>query len=358
MPSVSEFQKATSITFAFRDQDMLLKRMDYLLERYKVHEHKADYSKRRVALAELFLTTNYWIKCFHENKKGVAFQQHKFIRAERYPGVLALFESVVNTLAMLLQCGRGQVADLMYEIYGREMADHGYQQDTASAYKAKYLNPIELREYRVYFQGGRLFNRLGKNGAFLTALHPLESADLYQEMRKKNAQGDWDYTSQDFCGFTMTVERELYAGKHDVHALLFHSSYTKGKPVMMAGTMLVERGKLMAIREDSGHYQPTAHNMVAFLQSLNMFAVPLGGVKLYDHTGHIMTTDAEKFLRDGLDWTKFTKAAEKERQHRVNQGWRRDNLEFSRNPPPPVVPQTVVAPPAAPSNPSSYYQTQ
>ena len=67
IPSKSQFQTDSSVTFAFRSSDRILSHLDWLLDRYAHWMKKSDfYSMRRVILADLFLTCNYWIKGYHD----------------------------------------------------------------------------------------------------------------------------------------------------------------------------------------------------------------------------------------------------------------------------------------------------
>jgi hypothetical protein len=69
VPSRSDFQRKTSVTFAFRKDDPLLTRMDKMLERYALRASSSDNLRVRLILIELFLTCNAWIKRFHEAGK-------------------------------------------------------------------------------------------------------------------------------------------------------------------------------------------------------------------------------------------------------------------------------------------------
>src|SRR5437868_14638150 len=91
VPTLREFQQHSSITLAIRSDDRILKHLDWLLECYDrcTRSPNGDVmSKRRVILCDLFLTCNYWIKCYHELNPRM--------KKERYSAVTALFDVVVD----------------------------------------------------------------------------------------------------------------------------------------------------------------------------------------------------------------------------------------------------------------------
>jgi hypothetical protein len=315
IPSPAQFQKDSSVTLALRKSDKILTHVDWLLERYTHYTiSTTDWSMRRVILADLFLTCNYWIKLYHE--------RHPRILKERYPAVLALFEAVVEKLGELLQCTKGQVAQALDEIYGRTMHAHGFEVDYKEG-RAKYFSKAEAAIYRIRFQGGLAYQYEWWKPNFGRKLVPAESERAFVEISRRGANGaDRAFTKKNFAGFVMTIERELYMAKHDIgtshgHDGLFHSSYTKGQQVMMAGTMLIENGRIKAIRGDSGHYKPTEQNMAMLLQALGMFGVDLSRIELYSWDDRLIG-NALAFLKSNLSWSQFCSQRSNEQAHRVN----------------------------------------
>jgi hypothetical protein len=55
----------------------------------------------------------------------------------------------------------------------------------------------------------------------------------------------------------------------------YHSSYLAGDKVLCAGTILIRAGRILGIRNNSGHYKPTADHLVNVLEALKMHGVPL-----------------------------------------------------------------------------------
>src|SRR5262249_30630197 len=136
--------------------------------------------------------------------------------------------------------------------------------------------------------------------------------------------------------FVMTMERALYMAWHfnpsdwndSAQQGVFHTAYTAGEPVLMAGTMLIDNGIIRGIRSDSGHYLPTLANMTACLNALTMYAVDLNQIRIYDWTGTNLGT-APDFLRTGMTWKNFESQHTDERQHRMDSDKKRE--EFGLN---------------------------
>jgi hypothetical protein len=335
IPTASQFQKGSSIAFANRSEDAILKHIDWLLTCYeKANRGAGDYSLRRVILCDLFLTCNYWIKSYHERNPRM--------KKERYPAVLALFEIVVNTLGTLLQCGRGKVAATIDEMYGRDLGEHGVTIDEVND-QAKYFDRLQRQHYRLKFKGG-----LAYQYQWWVADPPppqlvlAESSRAYAEIRRGGQWGTLNY-----AGFIMTVERELFMTKHWVgpHGSkegIFHSSYTAGDRVMMAGTMLIEHGSIRGIRSDSGHYKPTEQNMANLLQALGMFGVDLRPIVLLDHNGDAVGTGLE-FLHSRMSWEAFKAQQRDERKTRLHTDDVREGVALHRRhphlKPPPLPPR-------------------
>src|SRR5262249_5130973 len=98
MPTSGQFQKDSSVNFAVRADDRILKHIDWLLERYEVRNRTGptfDWSLRRVILCDLFLTCQFWIRSYMEKNLRM--------KPERYPAVFALLNVTLDELAMLLE---------------------------------------------------------------------------------------------------------------------------------------------------------------------------------------------------------------------------------------------------------------
>jgi hypothetical protein len=256
--------------------------------------------------------------------------------------VLALFEVVVDTLAKSLACGRGEVAETIATVFGRDMAKHGYERDT-EAYAVAYLTRMEAQQFRIRFRDGRLWRYVDEAGSL--RLKPLNSENMFVDIGRKGMDIS-GRQSQGYAAFVMTLEREMFMSNQDpVTNHRYHSSYTQGLPVMMAGTMRVVNGRLEAIRTDSGHYKPGAINLLGCLQALSMYGVALTDVRLYDYKAGFVEM-ALPFMRLGMRWPHYVQAQQKELQRRAAVLRKKLTLAGRKDfrdkpppaPPPPAVP--------------------
>lgn len=316
MPTVTQFQKDSSVTFAVRNKDRILHHLDWLVERY--HVHNADRDSRllsHIVLSEIFLTANYWIKSYHEGRPDM--------KKERYPAVLALFEAAVMELCDLLKCTPPQVAQQIKEIFGRDLTEEGATTDSNKS--TYYFNDKERALLRVRFKGGLAYHYgLDAETHASLSLKPLNSDRFYLAIVRKNGHGG--AKSEGFPGwapFVMTREREFYMTKHWLgdpqHRTIFHSSYTGGGMVSAAGTMAVKDGIITGIRPDSGHYRPLEHNIVGTLLALQMFGVRMDKLNIFDFEKVPLGT-AREFVGSRLTWAKFQEGAAKFRGLRNQPG--------------------------------------
>lgn len=301
VPALAQFRKDSSITFAIRDNDHVLAYIDHLLERYHKWSAGSDehaYSMRRVVLCELFLTCNYWIKSFHE--------QRPMMKKERYPAVLGLFEAVVNKLTVLLGCTRPMVAYTIEEIFGREMTQAGISTDLRQ--NAAHFDRKTRAAFRLRFRAGRVYC-YENYGTGSMRLKPANSIDFYTAVTRRGAGA----TIHGWAPFVMTLEREFFMTRHSLNESgrpnIFHSAYTAGGIVAAAGTWSIRDGVIDGIRPDSGHYQPTEHNIVGALLALAMFGVNLKKIAVYSwENGDQPIGKAIGVVRSGLSWPAYVAA--------------------------------------------------
>jgi hypothetical protein len=142
-----------------------------------------------------------------------------------------------------------------------------------------------------------------------------ESSRGYVPMVRDGATG-----SAGFSGFVMTVNRDIFMLRHDFDSRRtknnqFHSSYTGGALVAMAGTILIQKGRIYGVRTDSGHYWPGLHNMNSFLMALRMYGAQISKITLYD----FKNTDlgkADVFLAKNTNWDLYSKGHDAEMDKR------------------------------------------
>ncbi|HEY1377435.1 MAG TPA: hypothetical protein VGF55_11615 [Gemmataceae bacterium] len=318
MPLVRQFQKDSSVTFAIRGDDRILFHIDWLLERYHFFNWRpgADAeSKRRLILSDLLMTCKFWLK---RAKEG-----HPRMKKERAPAIAALEAAVWNQLRAVLRCTREEAEQTIDEIYGRSLSENGLNTDDLHQ-DAKYFSEMERKAYRLRFRGGLAYQYPWWDTSARQTLRPADSSHAFNpEVQRPGGAVGLD----GFGGFVMTMDREVYMAKHTIGGQfgqngVYHSSYTAGRVVTRAGTMLIKAGEIKAVRSDSGHYKPTEQNMAALLQGLSMYGVNLRQIGLIGYDGMFLGY-APEFLASHFTWEKYQQLRAKEHETRVlGDAWR------------------------------------
>jgi hypothetical protein len=322
IPQIAQWKADSNVTFAIRSHDQSLERIDHFLEEYH-RAAKQGGSHCGFVLCDLFLALNSWVKRFHAiasqakhrasantsganstappqpglaNVSDSAYENSR----KRYPAVLKLLDIVFKTLGELeiskdadpdspavkvakfdpTTAGTAfgprynRVTKMVMEMVSVDMKRAGAIVD-----KNKDMKPFsanQLAQYRVWFKGGKAYQIDWWNPQPSLKLKPANSLHAF------NAQGASECNAN-FGAFVMTTDLEIYMTKHSIDDGVFHSCYTNQKPVLMAGTMLIQNGTITGVRCDSGHYQPNSHEFRRFLQHLSTLGVSLSRVKLYGY---------------------------------------------------------------------------
>lgn len=313
IPTKSKFQADSSVTFAIRSSDRILTHIDWLLERYEHWTKQSDGSSlMKVILADLALTGRYWVT----KSDGYLKSTDSHVLKNRYPVVKALLRCAEACLCQHLGVTALELDQALDEMFGRQISGLGASIDN-NGLNAQYLDATELELCKVRFRGGLAYQSpwwQGKRSCFQSGPMLAESKRAYVAcMRGGNA------STENYGAFVMTLDRTIYMRKHALETVdkpgLYHSAYTRGGNVTMAGTMLIEKGRVLAVRNDSGHYMPTVMNMTFFLQALGMYGVNLSRVSVFSYEGTALGS-AMDFLKTGSDptlsWAKFEKQMNQE----------------------------------------------
>ncbi len=264
IPTLSQFQKDSSVTFAFRKSDPVLSRIDVLVDAY--HESKHP----NTVICDLYYALDYWVRYVKSNRGMEKGRTH---------AIEGLHRCVTCHLCYLFNCGPGDVRRELDQTFGGEMSMIGMDTDFRDG-KARYFTRQQLERHRIWFKGGLAYQSgaWGSKGK-RPERRLVDSSNLYNPMAVFDKDKVSHVANVNYGPFILTPGREFYMSYHrpgegNQHNGLYHSSYLAGETVMAAGSMLIERGRVKRIRSDSGHYKPTDTNMLAVLQALKMFAVP------------------------------------------------------------------------------------
>ncbi len=275
LPSSFTWHRDSSVAFAFRKDDIILDRMDKLLDHYWATR---DESKKFIFLCDLFFTADYWLKIYKTRgsmEKG------------RQPAVYALFVCAAELLCVAFKCTINGLPRELELMWGRELSAQGVWVDQVHDL-AQYLDSTEVARYRLWFKGGKAYQLPWWNPAAEQEPQLADSMHAYDPGAM--ATNDSCLPAPDYGFFVLTMSRDLYMAKH--HATdgkrgsgFYHSSYVGGSPVQCSGTMLIKMGRITNIRFNSGLYKPQLNNYRALIMALRMWAVPVNAIKFESFNG-------------------------------------------------------------------------
>lgn len=203
-------------------------------------------SLRSKSSAQL-LGVNHWIEA--------ADPQHRY-GTRLAPYYQAWLKSGTNqNFFRWLDKGEGKSLDL---------AQEGHPREKLLSSKVQYLTGAGKNDYQIDFRNG--------------VLYWLSSGELVNACGTHTCALDLRFR---FFGrpmkyiFVIDLHDRLYVGKK-VKGRFHHSSFLGARPVRSAGSIIIKKGKLLAVNASSGHYKP---NDAAFGKSLQMLEEKYG-VKL------------------------------------------------------------------------------
>jgi hypothetical protein len=326
VPTAHQFQKDSSVFLATRSEDRILCHLDWLLQGYALRSRQRD-TRNKVYLCDLFVTANYWMKLYYARKPHIL--------KERYPAVFALFEAVVEELRKVFRCPRADVGNRIREIFGRELTTGGASTDLQRG-GAKYYDRAELALYRLRFKSGLVYNYESDAKTNATRLVPLDTAKFYSHVRRIG-----QVQTAGWASFVMTIEREFYMSIHyyddpnPSQPNIFHSAYNWGRPLSMAGTIKAEKGRILGIRNDSGHYQPGSNQITGCLQALAMFGVPLQPIRVVTFDGNDIG-NGDQVVRAGFKWSNYEESRHGYRTGHTKNGLLARDNQITDPPPAPT----------------------
>jgi hypothetical protein len=293
-PTATEWTKASSVFFGIRGNDRVLGRIDELVA--AVNEKQDDVVEQRFLLGFLYFATDHWLKHAGagfggKDRKEVGSAD---INTGRLDAVYALFRITVDKLCNLLTNAVGggsfgvtpnTLPEYLARMFGKDILLGKLHQDIWEK-SARYVDEAERLKYRLQFKGGQAYmyapngNGNAKGNLVLanSAQYAPKGKEFYPEMV--------DETQTGWAGFALSMAGEFYMAPHVTagagqRASLYHSSYFAGKGVLCAGTIKIVNGKVVGISNGSGHYAPSAREVVTAVQMLVTHGVSQNGITVW-----------------------------------------------------------------------------
>jgi len=259
-------------------RDPILLLLDEAVGAYYKYTNEWD---KLAILGRLYFLTNGWLDYAKLNQNPAT--------KSRDPAVYDLFLATVDRLCFRFACAVNVLPQKLEECWGRVLTPHGSHVDKletttpgAIPKVVDYLDRAQAEKYRLVFMGGRAYQRAWWNKPPSDTGYTLaESARVgWEDGRGKTAPRMME---QGYAGFAMSMGRKIFMahhrgsfGRHN----FFHSSYLAGDTVLCTGTMLIRGGAVLAIKNDSGHYQPTLEHLLNVVQALQMYGFTPRSIKV------------------------------------------------------------------------------
>ena len=255
LPSLQQWQVDTKPgRIGGRANDPVLRNIDTLIKELQTARGGAY----PYFAGQLFFSTMFWMN--HQKKDP------RMIDQCRGP-ILSLNLFAANDLARVLRCPLNDLASKLQQLYGVNMSEHGVATDAKE--QPNYLNGARREQYRVFIISGR-------------ACHYRRTNKQFKIINTTVAKGELEGFNDERpgLGFVLSMSNELYAGLLGKLSLGYHSQFMAGRPVMCAGTMVFDQGRVTYIRNDSGHYKPVDHSMIKVLHYLQMNGMPIRDITI------------------------------------------------------------------------------
>lgn len=283
----------------WRKHDIILKSIDSVV----VALNKTrDNGMRNYLMVELYFITNYWLRNFRTQRSGN-------MHPDRENAIRSLCRYTIKKMAAGFGCGIQAVPTMLERFYGRTMGTHGRTTDASEPYH--YIKRADIEQYRLFFDKGKAYcfdwenKRFGED--FVLKLANTEHI-YFRDTDMKSLQLGW-------ARFAMSMSRDIYLAPHipfgaakryremGAPAPVCHSSYLAGKPVLCAGSLEIKDGRIIGVKSDSGHYQPTYQQLMSLIQHFATVGVDVAKVDVCDFLGWPLGT-GQDFLRNNEQWRK------------------------------------------------------
>lgn len=244
-PTLEQWKKASSVTFAFRSSDKLVLQIDDLIRLYwdmRQSRYEIMYQIYRVSL--------YWMKHLGNKVKG---------DEKRLEAVAALNFFIRDRFKLDFKLGEEEFDELMMALFGKPV--HVAYEDGEvfnSSRTVQYIaDETERRKFKLAFRK-KLACKRDENG--------LAIYDTSEDVGKSDTKGE--------AIFVMDASWKIYTGSYS-RGMFHHSSFLAGGWSLAAGTMKVNRGQIAEVTPDSGHYQPGLQQMLNVTERLRTYGVDL-----------------------------------------------------------------------------------
>ncbi len=274
IPSRAEFQTATDLKFVVADKraaDMVLNRIDVLIDEFHAEPSAPG---QAILLARIYYATEAWMKKVERGEPGV--------NGRRKPAVYNFYVTVVQALSSLTEVPINLLPNWLAETFGKAMVEHGAQLDITRKL-ADYLTGVDVKRFRISLRSGIAYQQRWWTNSDKWVV--ASSANVVAGTTPLKAiQGNVaeEVIAAGFSGYVLSQGGDFYSGPHfaprqknSEGMARYHSSYFGGEPVLSAGEIKIEDGKVTEINSSSGHYQPSPTHLRMAVETLALQGVSM-----------------------------------------------------------------------------------
>jgi Domain of unknown function (DUF4157) len=299
IPTLNQFETATSKFLAFRSSDAVLTQIDGLLTKFnQLGNSDIDKAHKKELAQEMVLACEFWLKKVNKvftGKQPVAAggvatniggNSLKLAGAEERRSGISSLSTVCSYWLESNQHGDSLnqiVNDRKLENQG--MTDHHGNKDVVTwDQRAAQSRIFPETGHRAGWNNSRAMDDqdyvvLQNDDQRRTAKLVFRGGVAYRWQNILNPNSTFNrYTSPKAEHFAMDKYGHIYNGTLGV--LFFHSSLLGFGDALSAGMMRIANGNVVYISNDSGHYKPNVEAMVRVLRQLQRYGVNVNNIQV------------------------------------------------------------------------------
>jgi hypothetical protein len=249
-----------------------------LLGKYHDHESFPFRALERLdCLGQIYLTCRFRLK-------------HYLGEDRAKPAVQALFEVCKRKLSEIFGCTEEGLKGEVKEMYGTsrfvdwDKIDERWK--TMGEGEEPYWPKRSVtNKYRLVFRGGL---------AYMLDWH-VNWETPKRVLAKSEHAANPRVITPGFAGYVLVLGNRILMAQHregesshdPQQGKFAHSFYTEGGAILCAGEIAIDKGKVIAVSNSSGHYRPTADKLMHVLRCLRLNAVSLQDVIVNARTDQV-----------------------------------------------------------------------
>ena len=298
-PATFKEWKTYSSARGFRNSDPVLKLIDGLVKSYRSPEYR---TVKLDILYQLLMATDYWLKKVNRAERFVGKESRRNAIQDMNDLCQRKLDSKLAKSQMALQDifeepdGHGGLADVGNQHFLLQVSEGLQRADQVAASRGMpyFTEESDRRKFKLSFRGGLAYRWTFVMDDQKSELN-LYDTDQFNDRGSRKGEDDVGL-------FVMGTNEHIYAGVDKTkYRSYMHSYFFAGAPVLCAGLMRVENGRVVTVSGSSGHYGPLARHMIRLLTRLQLYQVDMSRLNVRrvneNVAGDIEECSAKDFIR-------------------------------------------------------------